>query len=272
MVNNTEENIYDIDDLEENLYDDKKNTKKKNKKKRRKKKRPLLRIIVFIAIIGGLYYFGTSEFFDINEIEVRGNNHYTEEQIREKSGIKIGQNLFKLNIRNARNKILKDPYFKNVDIDRKLPKKIVINVTEREEIAIVKVKKGYSVIDIDGLVLRMVDKPLNLTEITGFNEVKNKIGKPLEVIENTRLNETLKMLDTMRKSEIYFKKIAIEKVLVKAYIYDQLICQGTPENISKSISNEVLESTLYDLYGKGIERGSIKVGTDDYCSFSPEVE
>ncbi len=263
-------NQYEAKYGEENTIDKKKKTKVK--KKKRKRKNWLLRVIVFIGFIVGIYYFATSEFFDINSIEVEGNKHFTVEQIKDKSGIKIGNNLFKIDIRKVRDKILKNPYFKNVEIDRKIPRKVKIKVEEREEIATVKIKRGYSVIDGDGLVLRNIDKELGLTEISGFNETVNKIGKPLEVVENTKLNETLKMLYVMKNSKIYFKKIVFEKVALKAYIYEQLICEGTPENIKDSIESGVLESTLYDLYEKGIERGTIKVGDDNYCAFNPVAE
>jgi hypothetical protein len=76
----------------------------------------------------------------------------------------------------------------------------------------------------------------------------------------------------MEDSDLFFKKIEISNVIIKAHIYDQLICEGTPKNLGESIKNGNLETALYEMYSKGIERGIIKIGTDNYCSFDPNVE
>ena len=46
-------------------------------------------------------------------------------------------------------------------------------------------------------------------------------------------------------------------------------CEGTPENLINGIEN--VEQVVFDLYNRGIERGVIKVGSDNYYSFSPDV-
>jgi cell division protein FtsQ len=95
-------------------------------------------------------------------------------------------------------------------------------------------------------------------------------GTPLVVEENAVLNDTLKLLIAMEENELFFKKIEVSPIVIKAYIYDNLTCEGTPENILKSMDG--LKEVLYDLYVQGIERGMIKVGGDGYYSFSPLVE
>ena len=82
----------------------------------------------------------------------------------------------------------------------------------------------------------------------------------------------LNYLNNMENSDLFFKKIDISKVVIKAYIYDRLICKGTPENIMNSMDTGNLQIILYDLYKKGIHRGTINVGADKLCSFSPSLE
>lgn len=247
-------------------------TDKIRKKKRRKKKNYLLRLLVIITVGVGLYFLITSELFDINSVEVENNNYYTVEQVKDKSGIKVGVNIFKLKKSSVKEKLLKDPYFENIKIRRKLPSTILIEVTERTEKACIPKGNGYIIIDPKGLVLRKVEKEPKITVIQGLTVKQAKAGKPLDVEENSILTDTLNMLKVMEDSDLYFMKIDISNVIIKAHIYDQLICEGTPENLTESIKNGNLEAALYDMYNKGIERGVIKIGSDNYCSFDPNVQ
>lgn len=247
-------------------------TDKPRKKKKRKKKNYLLRLLVIIAVGVGFYFLITSELFDIGSVKIENNSYYTVEQVKDKAGIKNGENIFKLKKNDIKDKLLKDPYFENVTIKRKLPSTIVIKVTERTEQAAVPNKGTYIIIDPNGLVLRKADTEPKITIIEGLTLKKAKAGKPLEVEENSILTDTLGMLESMEDSDLFFKKIDISNVVIKAHIYDQLICEGTPENLAESIKNGNLEKTLYEMYSKGIERGIIKIGSDNYCSFDPNVE
>ncbi len=74
----------------------------------------------------------------------------------------------------------------------------------------------------------------------------------------------------MNEQEMYFKKIKVSSVVVKAYIYDSLICQAAPDVLANNMPQ--LNDVIYDLYKKGIERGQITMGDDGYFSFSPIPE
>ncbi len=240
------------------------------KKKKRKKKRYLLKFIVFVAFVMGLYYFFTSSLFDIQKITVENNNYYTTEQIISLAGAKTGENLFGASLSEMKDKLLKDPYVKNVKLKRKLPAQVVIIVDERKEDAAIPYRNSFLIIDSEGMVLRKADVEPALTLLMGMTVKKMEPGTPLEVEENATLTDTLKLLRKIKEHDLYFKKIDISKVVIKAYIYDQLICEGTPENITNNLDS--LQEVLYDLYTKGIERGVIKLGSDEYVSFSPLVE
>ncbi len=254
--------------MKENLKNS--NVKKPRKKKKRKKKRYLLKTLILFVIIIGMYYFLTSSLFDIQKIKVKENNYYTAEQIISLSKIKTGKNIFKTSLGNASDRVRKDPYIKNIKISRSLPSTVVIKVEERKEYAALPYGEAYLLMDEDGLILRKTETAPALPLLMGMTVKKMDPGFPLEVEENSVLTDTLKMLSAMEENEIYFKKIDISKVVIKAYIYDYLYCEGTPENIRENM--DALKSVLYKLYTQGIERGVIKMGSDGYFSFSPEIE
>ncbi|MBN7774243.1 cell division protein FtsQ/DivIB [Clostridium aminobutyricum] len=245
---------------------------KPRKKKKRKKKNYLLRLLVIIAVGVGLYFLLSSELFDVGSVKIANNKYYTVEQVKDKAGVKVGENIFSINTGKIKDNLLKDPYFENVKIRRKLPSTVLIDVTERKEAAAVQLDQHYIIIDPNGLVLRKADSAPKLTILEGLTVKKSTVGKALEVEGNSILAHTLEMLKAMNGSELFFKKIDISSVVIKAYIYDQLICEGTPTNMTENIKNGNLEMTLYDMYNKGIERGVLKIGSDNYCSFDPMIE
>jgi cell division protein FtsQ len=243
---------------------------KQKRKKKHKKKHYLLKTIVLILVGVGLYFLLTSELFTIRELTVKSNRYYTAEQVIEIAQAKTGGNLFEISTSEMKENLLNDPYIKDALVSRRLPDEIVFTITERQEAAAIPYGDRYIIIDADGSVLRQTDVEPTLTLLTGMTLSNIEPGTLISVEENSLLRDTLEMLDSMEKSEIFFKRIEISSIVVKAYIYDNLTCEGTPENILKNMDD--LKDVLYDLYVKGIERGVIQVGGEGYYSFSPLVE
>ena len=243
---------------------------KGRKKKKRKKKRYLLKFLIVALAATGLYFFFTSSLFDIQKITVENNSYYTAEQIISLAGAKTGGNLFEASFSEMKEKLLADPYVKNVKLKKRLPAEVVIIVDERKEEAAIPYSSSFIIIDGEGMVLRKSDVEPTLTLLMGMTVKNMKPGTPLQVEENAALTDTLKLLRKIKEHDLYFKKINITSISIKAYIYDQLVCEGTPENIMDNLDS--LQEVLYDLYTKGIERGVIKMGSDEYFSFSPLME
>jgi Cell division septal protein len=247
----------------------KENTKAR-KKKKRKKKHYLLRFIILVAFVTGMYFFFTSSLFDIQKITVENNSYYTAEQVISLAGAKTGENLFEASLSQMKEKLLSDPYIKNVKLKRRLPGEVIIIVSERKEDAAVTYGNQFVVIDSEGMVLKKTDTAPKVTLLSGLTVKNMTPGAPVKVEENAELTDTLKLIKTVKKQDLFFKKIEISKLMVKAYINDQLVCVGAPEDIMNNMDS--LQEVLYDLYTKGIERGMIKMGSDKYFSFSPLVE
>jgi cell division protein FtsQ len=79
---------------------------------------------------------GATVFFQVETVAVSGNSRYTEEEIVQVTGIKIGDNLYRLNKNQIALQLLQElPYVENVTIRRSLPSTIVITVTEWDAVA-----------------------------------------------------------------------------------------------------------------------------------------
>ena len=129
---------------------------------------------------------------------------------------------------------MKDPYIKNAKVEQKLPDELVITVEERKEAAAVPYGDQFILIDVEGMILRKTDVEPALTLFTGMTLTNIQVGTPLQVEENSMLADTLKLIKSMEEYDIFFKRIDFSSVVIRAYIYDNLICEGTPETFSKA--------------------------------------
>ncbi len=84
--------------------------------------------MLFLSITN---YIMQHEYFDIDTLIVNGANHFSEEEIKQISGISEGTNSFNLNINAIKNRMFTNPWIEDVDITRKLPRLVEINIKER---------------------------------------------------------------------------------------------------------------------------------------------
>ena len=94
---------------------------------------PLSFVLVCLAIV-----FALGVFFRVQEIEVRGAESYTAEEIIDASGIDMGDNLFFINRSTASSNIFsRKPFVEEASIERILPNTIIIKVEESRALAYV---------------------------------------------------------------------------------------------------------------------------------------
>ncbi len=245
--------------------------KKSSGKKKRRKKNYLLRFLIFCALVAGSYFFLSSDLFIVTNIQVEGNRYYTQAQVIELSGLSTGYNMFfEVETKPARNKLLERPYIKYAKIRRLPMGTLVIDVTERTEYAAVPYGEQFILIDEEGMVLRISDTEVTLPLLEGMSVAEMEPGKPLSVEQSYLLTGTLGLLTAMEENDIYFKRVYFSTVVVKAYIYDNYYCEGTPENITANLSG--ISRLLQEHYQQNITRGVVKVGKSGYLSFSPNIE
>ena len=109
----------------------KKMTKKQAKIERKKKKiKKILKLIILIALrAGGTCFALISPIFNIEKIEVTGNNKIPSETIISLSQLENGQNIFRFNKNKTVEEIKTNAYIENAKILRKIPNKIEIKRT-----------------------------------------------------------------------------------------------------------------------------------------------
>ena len=92
---------------------------------------PLMFAVAIVAAI-----FVMSVFFRVSDIQVKGNVHYTPEEIIRASAIEEGDNLFFFDRIAAISRALsKLPYIEDIAVERQLPNKVIITVEESSALA-----------------------------------------------------------------------------------------------------------------------------------------
>lgn len=242
-------------------------------KKKRKKKNYLLRALIVIAILVGAFLLVSSSLFDVGSITVENNDYYTDEEVITIANAKKGVNIFwGIDGSDIKKRLLDNPYFEEVNIKRKFPNTLIIDVTERLQIAAIKYGDEYIVIDESGTVLRKTDVNPKLTLLRGLTISKLTVGEKVDAEEAVALKNTLAMLSAMKDGDLFFKKIVISKAVIKAYIYDTLLCRGTPKQMLSAIKSGDLSKVINKLFQNDTTRGTVSLGDNNYASFSPAID
>jgi cell division protein FtsQ len=154
--------------------------------------------LLFLAILSG-YYFLNSAFFALQQIEVRGNNAVSKETIVEQSGLAPGVNLFKIDTKAVSNKIQMLPSVKKVEVKRRLPSTLLLQITERTPIALVVSPDGFLQIDDEGVYIKKVQdfKDLHLPVVSGV-PLENNLG-PGSRLSKPGLSAALRLIQMMDK-------------------------------------------------------------------------
>ena len=98
-------------------------------------KKLLKRILIFIVTIGviagGITFALTSPIFNIKDIQVLNNSQVSSDTIISLSELRTDQNIFKFSSNNVIEKIKENPYVENVEVHRKIPSTVQIEIEER---------------------------------------------------------------------------------------------------------------------------------------------
>lgn len=161
----------------------------------------VLAIIVFVAVIIGL---SNVPLFNIKHIEVVGNNKLSEDKIIALSGINDSINLFKLDEGTIKNAIKENAYVENVEVNRKFPNKVVIDIKEREAKYMLQFADSYVYINNQGYMLEISNEKIEVPIIVGFTtDLSNiKPGNRIKVDDLQKMNMVIKIFETAKTSGI----------------------------------------------------------------------
>lgn len=242
----------------------------------RKKRRFRARFYIITTILIFGVFFGLlslSSIFTVDSIEVRGNKHYTAEEIINMGHAVPGRNLFYgLNKKETEEYLEQNPYIKSAKVSRKLPSTMVIKVTERKEKLAFRYDDDFLIMDGEGILLKKTRNTPKTTLIEGIVVNKIKLGEKVGAEDNERLDKALELIRATSAADLYFVKIDMEnESKIKAYIYDTLAVKTDYDTLMANLENGRLHLVVEKLFDEGIERGTITFEEDGSASFMPAI-
>jgi cell division protein FtsQ len=132
----------------------------------------------------------SSAFFRVKETVIRGCKKVTEEEILELSGIAPSTNIMSVNLEKISRTIETHPWIKTVSVGKIFPRRIIIDITEREPVAILREDDTLYLVDRDGEVFKkfISSDNIELPVLAGVYEAgrvdRELLVKALELITN----------------------------------------------------------------------------------------
>ena len=220
-------------------------------------------IFIILSLFIAIFFILSTRtnFFHISQIIVKDNQVVDDEKVIMASGIITGENIFKINIKKAEKNLLLHPYIKHVDIRRKLPNKIVINVTERKEALIVDYIGSYLYVDDESKILNILTekKEDKLPEIIGLKINNPSVGSTLEYEDEEMAEQVQFFLNICRELKL--------EETIRTIVFDEnqnvsiemksgtKVAFGTLDNVKYKLS--FLSAILEDLSKKNQSYQSI---------------
>ena len=243
-----------------------------------KRKRKIKRIIKWTSIIclisGGITFALVSPIFNIQEVEVIGNNIINSDTIESLSELTKDQNIFKFMNQKVEIKVKENPYIQNVKVKRVLPNKVQIQVEERERKYNIEFMNGYAYIDNQGHILEISENKLDLPVIQGCKTPEENIveGNRLEKQDLEKLETVIQITTIWETNNIEQKITSIDitdKTEYTMYIEEEKKKVYLGDN--SNLSNKILWIQAIINDNKGIE-GEIYVNGDLNNKFKPRFK
>ena len=155
---------------------------------------------VTLILVGGFFvsqFLMASDLFRVDEVAVQGNQRLSGQQIAVLSDIEKGVNTFDLDLDLIGRKIEENPWIQTAQVQRIFPRQVVIQVTERQPVAIINLGYLYY-LDKRGEIFKVLgaSDSLDYPVVTGFDYEKAQ-KHDAEYAQNLR--QIVELFDDIRQ-------------------------------------------------------------------------
>lgn len=165
----------------------------RRKHSKRRRRGGFLYKLISILVICGAILLALTLFFRVNTIEVAGQRRYSEEEIREASGIQEGDNLYLLNKHEVAGRIVQAlPYIESIRINRKLPDGIHIEIKECGKPMAVLQDEGAWLVSPQGKIVARITEAeaAEYGVISGCQLLAPSVGTPIALATEYHTQQT----------------------------------------------------------------------------------
>ncbi len=200
--------------------------------------RILLIIVICLAVLCGLLVFLWYN-YSITDVTVSGNEHYTDEEIKDM--VFTGPYSYNSLVLSLmyRNKSIEDiPFIEKMDVDIISANSVRINVFEKAVAGYVEYLGHYMYFDKDGIVVESSNRIIEgIPFVTGLSYDHVVLHKPLPVKKSDVFLTILNVTQLLGKYEIETDRIAFDSEgKITLYFGDARVSLGTDDYIDEKIN------------------------------------
>lgn len=236
--------------------------------KKKQKRQYLVILVIILALIVGIVYFMTSDFFNVKKVQVTGGEHIVEEN---KAGVRklvLGKSIFRVPTGNIKSILSRNPWVKEVKISKDYPDRVVININERKPVAVLSDGISYYTVSGDGHVLEISEKPSQLVQIMDIPLKNLSVGEKINSEEFKQALEIYKSLpQSLKKDVMVISAPSVERIVM--YVGGVEVIYGMAEHIEEK--NTVLKEIL-SREGTSVISIDIRVPTNPIVKGEPLSE
>ena len=256
----------------------------RKKQKSRRGRSRLGKVIQFLFVVAllGAMTVGATVFFQVEQVEVSGNARYTQEEIVACTGIKPGDNLFRMNKFAIQDHVKEEmPYIEDILIRRRLPSTITVAVTEWDAVAQIlpnenwvapEVEEGETapvatevswLISVGGKLLEQAPDGDGRMKVVGLTALDAREGIQISVPEEEsgRLLSVVALMDELERREM-LADVSVMRVGSTSIVLEYLGRYDVKLPLEGDFSYK-LESLLAAVADQEGKRGQDIVGTFD---------
>lgn len=167
--------------------------------------RIILAVVIVVLVISGLIYFGYV-FFQAEKVEVSGNGKYTDIYITNLANIPDETHMLMLNTEEIKSNIEEaEPYLEVLNIKKKLPQTVLIEVKERQPKALIAYADKFLLADDEGNILEILDElPENrkYPVVQGFAVGSVSLGRTIGTDDTFKITVMSEILTALENRQI----------------------------------------------------------------------
>jgi cell division septal protein FtsQ len=172
--------------------------------------------LIVLALVGAAIYVDLKRYlkdsgrYRVDFIEVTGMNRASEDEIVDYSGIRPGNPIFSIGLKEAAERIIQHPRVKQAEVAVTVPNHVSIRVVEREPLALVVFNKPYE-LDDEGVILGEYKKG-----VSPEGPIISGVKRPDPIQEGVRLPDDglEEALDLWRifSSDVTAKELTVSEI------------------------------------------------------------
>lgn len=178
--------------------------RRKQRLKRQQRYRFLHKIFT-LALILCAGVLALTLFFKVDTVSIEGISRYSRGELLQTAAIEQGDNLFLLSRRGVRKRLFDAyPYLDTVEVERRLPNKLVIRVADAKPAVAIGSETTYYYMDASGKLLEQVavDRLGSVPVVTGVTVAETEVGKQLNLRRDENLRQLALLLTTLEEFEL----------------------------------------------------------------------